>query len=150
MVTETEVKKAQSNWAEAIIKMGSLRDHPELCAQEAQSALCRLYAFDLGPILFKPTLAKKKVFRTDLEGTLSYFIGGNSHYPEDKGFALQGWKNIHFKNASMILEEKTSLAMGHYFFIDRQGEESKIEFTFGYIKDSQNLLRIRLHHSSRP
>ena len=150
MITKAEVEKAQSEWAAALIQIGSLKGDFELCVRRAQSELLRLYAFDLGPVLFKPTLAKEKAFRTDLEGALSYFVGGNPQYSEDKGFALQGWKDIRFENASMILEERAALVMGHYFFLDQEEVETKVEFTLGYIKDSQGQLRIRLHHSSKP
>ena len=150
MVIETKVEKAQSDWAGAVIRIGSLKEDRELCIQEAERILCRLYAFDLGPVLFKPTFAKEKTFRMNLEGALSYFVGGNVQYPEDRGFALQNWESIFFENASMILREETALAMGHYFFVNQEGEEFKLEFTFGYLIDTRGELLICLHHSSKP
>ena len=41
--------------------------------------------------------------------------------------------------------------MGNYFFqsIDG-GDEVKVEFTFGYVKDKDSNLLINLHHSSIP
>ena len=148
MVVEAEVREAQSQWAETVIRVGSLKDHRERCVREAETALCRLYAFDLGPVLFKPTFVREKIFRVDREGVLSYFVGGNTQYPEDKGFALRHWKSIRFENAAMILEERDALVMGNYFFEDPNGGVLKVEFSFGYVKDSQGQLFIRLHHSS--
>ena len=40
--------------------------------------------------------------------------------------------------------------MGNYFFTDTDGNEVKVEYTFGYMLDDQGSLRINLHHSSVP
>ena len=40
--------------------------------------------------------------------------------------------------------------MGNYFFTDSEGEETKVEYTFGYILDEENKLKINVHHSSIP
>ena len=48
----------------------------------------------------------------------------------------------------MILEQDRALAMGNYFFTDLQGNEAKVEYTFGY--KLVETLKIDLHHSSFP
>jgi hypothetical protein len=40
--------------------------------------------------------------------------------------------------------------MGNYFFTRPEGDEVKVEFTFGYMLDEFGALRINLHHSSVP
>ena len=42
--------------------------------------------------------------------------------------------------------------MGNYYFtsVDDKKNETKVEYTFGYIKDKRGNLRINLHHSSIP
>ena len=40
--------------------------------------------------------------------------------------------------------------MGNYFFTDLNGDESKVEYTFGYVKDEEGNLKIGVHHSSLP
>ena len=75
-------------------------------------------------------------------------MASNNACPEDKGFAIKGWTNVRFENAGIVLNESSALAMGNYFFTAPDGEETKVEFTFGYILDSNNKLRINLHHSS--
>ena len=42
--------------------------------------------------------------------------------------------------------------MGNYYFTSEQDKknETKVEYTFGYIKDINGNLRINLHHSSIP
>ena len=71
--------------------------------------------------------------------------------PEDKGFALKPWKKINFGERKIIILKEIALSMGNYFFqsVDK-GEEVKVEFTFGYVKDKDNNLLINLHHSSIP
>jgi hypothetical protein len=57
---------------------------------------------------------------------------------------------VRFENTDIILNESTALAMGNYFFTSPEGDEVKVEYTFGYIVDSSGNLRIQLHHSSMP
>jgi Uncharacterized protein conserved in bacteria len=110
----------------------------------------RLYGYDNGIVLFKPTKAKESQFRLSFEGAKSYFIGGDENFSEDSGFALQPWINVRFENASVILNEKTAIAMGNYFFSELNGNVVKVEYTFGYFLDSKQCLKINLHHSSLP
>ena len=43
-----------------------------------------------------------------------------------------------------------ALAMGNYFFTDLNGNKTKVEYTFAYIKHDIGDLKIILHHSSLP
>ena len=82
---------------------------------------------------------------------LSYFIAGDDRAcQEDKGFAIQPWTKVRFENAGIILEESRAIAMGNYFFTDTKGSETKVEYTFAYVKDSDGDLRIVAHQSSLP
>jgi len=40
--------------------------------------------------------------------------------------------------------------MGNYFFLDKEKNEIKVEFTFGYTISNDGALKIDLHHSSLP
>lgn len=40
--------------------------------------------------------------------------------------------------------------MGEYFFTTTDGEDVKVEYSFGYIRDANGDLKINLHHSSLP
>ena len=101
-------------------------------------------------VLFKPTLAVIEQFRPTFDSALSYFVASNNVCPEDKGFAIKGWTNVRFENTEIIVQETTALAMGNYYFTSPDGDEVKVEYTFGYIVDSSGNLRIQLHHSSMP
>ena len=53
------------------------------------------------------------------------------------------------KNTGITPEDERAIAMGNYFFTDLDGNEAKVEFTFGY-KLVGGELKIDLHHSSFP
>jgi hypothetical protein len=70
---------------------------------------------------------------------------------EDHGFALQPWNGVRFENHGIVLDLDSAIAMGNYYFTDAAtGAETKVEFTFGYIKDDEGKVLINLHHSSLP
>jgi len=150
MITKQEIEQVQKEWGDGLIVMGSLAEDSAALEKAVESHLGRLYAFDEGTVLFKPTLAAAAPFRLDKEGARSYFIGGNPAYAEDSGFALKKWNAVRFENADMILEDDRAIAMGTYYFTDGTGQETKVEYTFGYAKVSGGALKINLHHSSLP
>ncbi len=149
-ITAADVEKAQHAWGDGIVEIAAAFDAGMDHAQRAKVHVETLYAYDLGPVLFKPTFAIKQQFRPTFEGALSYFIGGNKAFSEDRGFAIQSWTNVRFENQKMALSGTTAMAMGNYFFTPPKGEEVKVEFSFGYVVDSTGALRIQLHHSSVP
>ena len=150
MITLDNIENIQKEWGDSLVKLGSLKLNREACNNEAESLINSLYGYNNGTVLFKPTKAKDNQFRLTFEGAKSYFIGENSDFLEDKGFALQPWTNVRFENASVILNEKTATAMGNYFFTETNGSVVKVEYTFGYFLDSKGSLKINLHHSSLP
>jgi len=149
-IQEPEVLAVQKKWGEGIVEIGKLAGKPAESSAKAQSVIDTLYGYKTGPVLFKPTKAAAKPFRLDPTAALSYFVGANTAYPEDKGFALKPWTGVRFENNGVLLEGTTALAQGNYFFTDTDGKETKVEYTFGYFRDGEGNLRINLHHSSLP
>ena len=150
MVTKQQVENAQKTWGDGVVKIGSLKENRSECEAFTNKFLDDLYAFEIGSVSFKPTKCAIKQFRPTKSDALSYFIAGeNRACEEDKGFAIQPWTKVRFENFNIIIEENRAIAMGNYFFTDVDGNEAKVEYTFGYklIKDS---LKIDLHHSSFP
>jgi len=147
-ITVKDVKKAQEAWGKAVVKIGKASEDEayDLAKTIASSA----YAFDLGPIQFKPTLAAETPFRPDLEGSVSYFVSGNAKYAEDKGFALKPWSNVRFDNHTVKFFENVAIAMGHYYFTGPDGTETKVEYTKGYVKVEDGRVLIFLQDSSLP
>ena len=150
MITNEEVKKIQSTWGEGVVKIGSLKHNRIECEKFTSDFLDNLYAFEMGDVLFKPTKCAIEQFRPTKSEALSYFIAGDDRAcDEDKGFAIQPWTKVRFENSGFILEEERALSMGNYFFTDLNGDEAKVEYTFGY-KLIDGKLKIDLHHSSFP
>ncbi len=141
---------AQNKFARGLIGIGKLASERQKAMEMAHKTIGELYEYDEASALFKPTKAKLKPFRNTFEGTLSYFSGGHKDFPEDKGFALEPWVDIQFKNHGFVFNEASALAMGHYKFISAKGHTITAEFSFTYRKNSQGLLKIIMHHSSLP
>jgi len=150
MITKEEVIGAQKKWGEGVVKIGSLKDNRLECEAFTSEFLDHLYSFEMGPVLFKPTKCAVQQFRPTKAEAASYFIAGDDcACKEDKGFAINPWTKVRFENSDIILEENRAIAMGNYFFTDPDGNEAKVEYTFGY-KLSNGQLKIDLHHSSFP
>ncbi len=150
MVTVADVENAQLAWGDGIVAIASAHKTGGDYVQIARNHVETLYAYDMTPVLFKPTFAAIDQFRPTFDSALSYFVASNNECPEDNGFAINGWTKVRFENTNIIVDETTALAMGNYFFTTPEGDEVKVEYTFGYIVDSSGNLRIQLHHSSMP
>ena len=150
MITQEQVEKNQNTWGDGVVKIGALKHDRKECEKFASEFLDNLYAFDKGKVLFKPTKCEKEQFRPTKSEALSYFISGDDRAcDEDKGFAIQPWTKVRFENTGFILEIDRAISMGNYFFTDLDGNEAKVEYTFGY-KSINGNLKIDLHHSSFP
>ena len=150
MITEEQIKSAQATWGSGVVKIGELKNNRVECENFASEFLDKLYAFDLGQVLFKPTKCESEQFRPTKPEALSYFISGDDRAcEEDKGFAINPWTKVRFENSGFILESNRAISMGNYFFTDLEGNEAKVEYTFGY-KLVNGELKIDLHHSSFP
>lgn len=149
-ITEAEVMEAQKTWGEGIVHIGKKFTKGGDYVEAAKNHINDLYAYQMTNVLFKPTKAAEKQFRMDYEGALSYFVGKNSKYGEDGGFAINPWTNVRFENKETFIYGNTAMAMGNYYFTTTEGNEVKVEYSFGYVKDDKGDLRIVLHHSSVP
>ena len=150
MITEEQVLEAQEKWGNGVVKIGALKNQRSECESFTSTFLDERYAFDSSLVIFKPTKCEIQQFRPTKAEALSYFIAGDDRAcNEDKGFAIQPWTKVRFENAGIILEEDRAISMGNYFFTDLDGNEAKVEYTFGY-KLINNELKIDLHHSSFP
>lgn len=148
-ITKAEVLAAQKKWADGIVAIGKTYSEKGDYKARASKHIKELYAYSLTPVLFKPTLAAQDQFRETFPQALDYFIGKDG--TEDKGFAIKPWSKVRFGEQTITIDSDSALAMGNYYFTPATGgDEVKVEYTFGYIKDKNGKLRINLHHSSLP
>ncbi|MBC6440066.1 MAG: hypothetical protein GDA49_06590 [Rhodospirillales bacterium] len=136
-MTRAEVINAQRVWAKYV-------------TEQDVEQLLDLYDFGSPdePLLFKPTLAD--VIRLDRAGARSYFVGGDPDYPHDHGFLYRNWKQVEFQSAAGPILKAGGLGykdMGHYTFVDEDGNATRADYTFAYHKLDGRVL-ISLHHSS--
>lgn len=136
-MTRAEVITTQRQWAKCVTE----RDVEGL-----------LDLYDFGdpdaPVLFKPTLAD--VIRLDRKGARAYFVGGDPDYPQDTGFLYRGWTRVDFQSAAGPILKAGGMGykdMGHYTFVDADGNATRADYTFAYHKVAGRVL-ISLHHSS--
>ncbi len=151
VITEQEVLDAQKAWGEGIVKIGQVYLDNGDFNEAATQHLHNFYSYQEGIVLFKPTLASQKQFRTDFEGALSYFVGGNENYPEDHGFAIKPWSSVRWENIGTKIIGNMAVAMGNYYFTPAKGgEDVKVEYSFAYAKNKEGKLKIILHDSHLP
>ncbi len=150
MITRQDVEEAQEKWGQGIVEISSAYSEGADFVKRAELHIASLYDYKDGNVLFKPTFASEEQFRSTFDSALSYFVSENGVCSEDTGFAIKGWTKVRFQNDNIIIHGSTALAMGNYFFTNYEGEEVKVEYSFGYTKDSEGNLRICLHHSSIP
>lgn len=152
-ISEAEVLESQKAWGDALVAIS--REHEEKGVKPAQELAAKVidaaYGYQLGPVLFKPTLTQDpQTFRIDREGALSYFVGQNPKYPSDTGFALKGWKEVDIENAAILLDGEYATTLGKVSFTDKDGKVTTVDKSWTFKKDDQGTIRIVQHHSSLP
>jgi hypothetical protein len=152
-VTPAEIQAAQEAWGKALVQISTEYDAVgfEKAKATANAVLDAAYGYNLGNVLFKPTLTYgDQTFRTTKDGALAYFVGGDREFPNDSGFALKGWRNYEYKNAAVYINGDLALTMGKVTLTDKNGKQTSVDKTWGFKKDEKGKLRIVLHHSSLP
>lgn len=151
-ITEQDVVEAQRAWGDGIVNIGKVYSEGGDYVKAASDHISKFYAYDQSLVLFKPTLASVEQFRPSFDGALSYFVGGNESYPEDKGFAITPWTKVRWQNAGITNNIcHMAVAMGNYYFTPAKGgAETKVEYTIGYIRDAAGNLRMTVHKSTIP
>ncbi|MEO0558009.1 MAG: phosphoribosyl-AMP cyclohydrolase [Bacteroidota bacterium] len=149
-ITAAEVEAAQQAWGEGIVAIGQVFTDGGDFSARAQEHIAMHYAYGDETVLFKPTLAAVDQFRGDEDEALSYFVGTEG--TEDGGFAIAPYSNVRWENEGTVIDEDgdMAMAMGNYYFTGSDGNETKVEYTFGYVKNAAGDLKIALHHSSLP
>ena len=152
-ITEIELVQARRAWGDALIAIANAYEANGIDGARAvaEGVLDAAYGYNLGPVLFKPTLASgEATFRLTRKGALSYFVGHDADYPLDGGFGIRRWRNVESQTAASLIEGDVAMWMGWVTMTDKDGQVTKVEKSWAYKKDSEGTLRIVLHHSSLP
>ncbi len=148
-ISKQDVLDAQKAWGDGIVAIGKVYSDKGDYSARAAEHIRTLYAYGKSEVLFKPTLASDDQFRETFDEALSYFVKGS--ISEDTGFAIRPWSSVRFGEQQIITDSDSAVAMGNYFFTPvGETDETKVEYTFGYMKDKDGNLRINVHHSSLP
>jgi hypothetical protein len=152
-ITEAEVMAAQQAWCSALVGISAAHQRGGATAARtlAEQVIDQAYAFQMGAVLFKPTLTvAPQTFRTTREGALAYFVGGDPAFAQDSGFALKGWTQCRVDNAAVFITGDSATTMGHVHITNGDGQVTTVDKTWKFVKDDQARLRIAVHHSSLP
>ncbi|UOD51076.1 hypothetical protein [Orrella daihaiensis] len=150
-ITEQEVFNAQQAWCKALVDISHVNATQGQAAAKALATqiIDSAYGYQLGTVLFKPTLTvNPQTFRTSRRGAIAYFVGGDSAFPQDSGFALKDWTQCRTDTAGILLLGNSATSMGKVILTDKNGNVVTVDKTWGWVKDDNGQLRIVLHHSS--
>ena len=152
-ITQDELAQARTAWGDALVAISKTyeADGIEAARALANDVLDAAYGYNMGEVLFKPTLASgEKTFRPTKKGALAYFVGHDDDYPLDGGFGLKGWREVVSETSASFIEGDVGMWMGWVTFTDKDGGVTKVDKSWGYKKDAEGTLRIIQHHSSLP
>jgi hypothetical protein len=155
-ITVDDVNAAQQAWCDGLVKIGKVYKEGGDYKGVAKQIISDLYDYEEGRVFFKPTLASgENTFRKTKEGALSYFIGGNPDFPEDKGFALEPWVKVRYDNAGegnngIQIHGDIALTMGNVYLTGKSGNEIMVDKTFAFRKCADGKLRLIVHKSALP
>ena len=156
VITYDEVNAAQQAWCDALVKIGKIKEEGGDYKAFAQTVLSTAYNYDSGKVFFKPTLTfGDQTFRNDKKGALAYFVGGDSSYPNDKGFALKPWVKARYdnagtKNEGIQIYGSIAITMGNVWVTAKDGSEVMVDKTWVFKKGKDGKLRIIVHKSALP
>jgi hypothetical protein len=152
-IQEAEVTAAQQAWCKALVDISSTHARSGQSAAKAlaEQVIDAAYGYQMGAVLFKPTLTTApQTFRTTRDGALAYFVGGNSAFPNDSGFALKGWTACQVANQAVFITGDSATTMGNVRITGTDGKVTTVDKTWKFVKDDAGKLRIVVHHSSLP
>ena len=152
-IDQHDILNALNDWGDSLIAISRAYEDNGLRSARAiaEQTLDKLYGFELGPVLFKPTLSGgPQTFRLTKIGALSYFIGNDPEYPNDSGFGIKFWRNVKSETGATFIQNDVAMWMGWVSFIDKNNRTVKVDKSFGYARDKNGDLKIVLHHSSLP
>ena len=156
-LTLDEVLAAQRGWCAALLAISDAYQQGGFKAAKAKAegVIDAAYAYQYGPVAFKPTYSNGKgTFRDTRAGALAYFVGPDpsiEEFGKDQGFATyRHWKSCEIIDDVVQLFGQTANTMGFVKIVDSKGGVAMPEKTWTFLKNRDGNVRIVLHHSSAP
>jgi hypothetical protein len=150
-ITEGEVLAALDAWGKGLVSISTAYANKEDYVTVATNFINKAYNYENSIVLFKPTVAAEEPFRTTFQGALSYFVGGNEFYPEDKGFALKPWKKVSFEIVGIVFTDNRAIVQTKTTLTLQDDSTVLTYFSMGFTRPAGSPdLKIDLHHSSLP
>ncbi|WP_322965300.1 hypothetical protein [Sphingomonas fuzhouensis] len=151
MFTDELVHKALQTWCDNVVAVGKVHAEGGDVRAFASQILSDNYDYDQGKVLFKPTLTfGAHTFRPTKEGALSYFVGGNAAFPDDKGFKLKPWVKVWYSKLDYILHGDLAIVQCNVHFIGEDDSHIFVNKSFVFKECDDGKVRIVLHQSSLP
>jgi hypothetical protein len=156
-IKEDEVNKAQREWCEGLIEIATVSRNRGNYEEVANKFIDKAYDFNwMGRLFFRPTLAyKPNAFRTDRAAALSYFIGGNDHFPDGDGFARGPWVKCEYSNDlgngvnGIQTYQDLALVMGTVTLTDCKDKKTTVDKVFVFRRQSSGELKLVVHMSAK-
>ncbi|QQT26905.1 hypothetical protein [Sphingobacterium spiritivorum] len=149
--TSEMVEATLQLWCDNVVAVGKVHVENGNVEEFANQLLTDNYDYDKGKVLFKPTLAfGQHTFRPTKEGALAYFIGGNSNFPDDKGFKLKPWVKVWYNKFDYILHNDIAVVQCNIHFIGADDSHIFVNKSFVFKICEDGKTRIILHQSSLP
>jgi hypothetical protein len=154
-IVEEKVNAAQRTWCDGLVHIGAVATAGGDIRKAATDLVDALYDYAEGTVFFKPTMAfGKNTFRSTRRGAISYFIGGDPDFPEDKGFALQKWVKVWYDNNAaengVQIHGDIAITMGNVYLQNAAGDEVMVDKTFVFRLCRDGKLRLCVHKSALP
>ena len=159
-ITMDDIKNTQNGWCDALLQISkTYHDKGFKEAKKLSSKIIDIaYGYDLGPVAFNPTWTfLKQNFRPTKRGAISYFVGGDSKFKQDIGFAIGSpenersqWVKCEIENAVVQLLGGSANTMGNVTFTAKNGYSSTVDKTWTFLKTYKGVIKIILHESATP
>ena len=152
-IEQADILSTQRVWCQALLDISKAYRTGGISQAKAKAVqvLDAAYAYNYGPVAFKPTLASGvQTFRPTKEGALAYFVGGDPRFPQDSGFALKPWTSCTARNQVLQTHGMLGISMGNVDLTDSSGKLTTVDKTWMFIKEPDGNIRILIHHSSLP
>lgn len=152
-ISEAQVLQAQKAWCAGLLSISKAYATGGIAKAKAtaNAVLDKAYAYQYGPVAFKPTLTSPpQTFRPTKAAALAYFVGADPNYPKDSGFAIKPWTSCAIRNQVIQLLGITANTMGNVDLTNDKGVVTTVDKTWTFMREPDGSIRIILHHSSLP